>query len=106
MPSLTQKFIIIGWNSSETEYSALLIPKLRAQDHLRPLKDLIVEFGPFKALDELKKDIESRSGQYHEKEAIFAHGIIGFHRFLQGYYLTYIKESEAIAKIGSTSHPT
>ncbi len=52
-----QKFIIIGWNSSETEYSALLIPKLRPQDQLRPLKDLIVEFGPFKALDELKKDI-------------------------------------------------
>jgi hypothetical protein len=62
---LTQKFLIIGWNSSETEYSALLIPKLRPQDALRPLKDLMQEFGPFKTLDELKKDIEGRSGVYH-----------------------------------------
>lgn len=98
-----QKFIIIGWNSSESEYNAIVIPKLRAHEELRPLSQLIKEFGPFKTMEEIKKDIEDKIGGFHEKESIFAHGILGFHCFLQGYYLTYIKETEAIAKIGSTS---
>jgi hypothetical protein len=38
-----------------------------------------------------------------EKEAIKAYGIVGFHKFLQGYYMTYITEVDAIAKIGSSS---
>jgi hypothetical protein len=56
-------------------------------------------------MDEIKKEIENNIGTYHEKESIFAHGIVGFHKFLQGYYLTYIKENEAIAKIGSMLSP-
>lgn len=28
-------------------------------------------------------------------------GIIGFHKFFQGYYLSYVKNSQPIAKIGS-----
>jgi hypothetical protein len=54
-------------------------------------------------MDSIRKEMTLRVGPITEKETIFTQGIVGFHRFLQGYYLTYIKESEAIAKIGSTS---
>jgi hypothetical protein len=33
-------------------------------------------------------------------------GILGFHRFLQGYYLHYIVSKGSIAKIGRTSATT
>ena len=92
-PGLTQKIIIIGWNSSETEYNALVIPKLRAQEPLRPLQHLILEFGPLKSLEETKKEIENTIGSFYEKETIQAEGILGFYRFFQGYYLIYIRES-------------
>jgi hypothetical protein len=52
-----QKFIFIGWNSSQTEYYAMLIPKLRTYEELKPLNQLIKEFGPFKSLEDCKRDI-------------------------------------------------
>jgi len=55
-------------------------------------------------MDSIRKEMTLRLGSITEKETIFSQGIVGFHQFLQGYYLTYIKESEAIAKIGSTSY--
>ena len=98
-----QKFILIGWNSSETEYWCLIIRKIRASEDLKPLKELLEEFGPCDSMDSIRKEMSLRLGSVTEKETILTQGIVGFHRFLQGYYLTYIKESEAIAKIGSTS---
>jgi hypothetical protein len=78
----------------------MVIPKLRSSEQLRPLHQLILELGPFKTLDETKKEIENKIGAFYEKETIFTEGILGFHRFFQGYYLTYIKDSQPIAKLG------
>lgn len=48
----------------------------------------------------LKEELRSKIGEYQSKEIVFGEGILGFHRFLQGYYLHYIVEKDSIAKIG------
>jgi len=35
----------------------MVIPKIRTNEELKPLAQLIREFGPFKSMEEVKKDI-------------------------------------------------
>lgn len=62
-----QKIVVIGYTSSQNDYSALIITKLRPNEPLRPLKELVEEVGPFPNFNELKEKLTEKLGDYQSK---------------------------------------
>lgn len=53
---------MIAYNSSENEYSALIITKQRSNEKLADLEKIVQEVGPFSSQEELVEEIKSMIG--------------------------------------------
>jgi len=63
----------------------------------------LLEFGPAKSLEEIKRKIEEGVGVYHEKESVFGFGILGFHRLKEIYLGSFKATTLPISKKQSPS---
>ncbi len=73
-------------------------------------KLVVLGFGPETRLGNLVKDVLSFKNHQEAKKHLKAHfevefrfstfGVLGFTRFLEGFYLLYIKERSLVAEIG------
>lgn len=55
----------------------------------------------FNSNEEARNYIAKHYRDYQKQEEIKIKGIIGFIRFIQGYYLYYFKRTNTVAKLGS-----
>lgn len=99
---IIQFFLLIGSDKCKSELLAIKIHKRNENDQNITLKDIIDEepqvfYGD--ALDQYI-DLNMKNPQVVVK---LAHGLLGFIRFLKGYYIVLISAKKKIAKIGRHS---
>ncbi|EAR84569.2 SacI-like domain protein (macronuclear) [Tetrahymena thermophila SB210] len=99
--------IIMGYSKYEKEYKLLYISKSQGNDKSNICQDqglkYIIEEDKqrFSSIEEAEQSIKKT--QEIQKSLNFVckfYGIVGFYKFLEGYYMVYIKEIKKIAKIG------
>ena len=82
--------------------SVLIIQKTKSNETCKRLYQILTPVEGTFCEDDVLYELGKHVKKPEDNQKIHTLGILGFIRFLQGYYLVYIEEKEKISKIGST----
>jgi len=94
-----KRMFVVGYLPTNQEYQVL-----RIDEQLDPnssLAETLTVLGPFKNYEAAKAAIESRLERTSRCRKVYTPGLLGFARFLQGYYLLYVSDAVVVGNLAS-----
>ena len=94
-----KRMFIVGYLPSTEEYQVLRI--VEQQDPMSDLTEVLSLVGTFRDYESAKAAIEAKFDRNSRCRKIYTPGLLGFARFLQGYYLLYVTDAVVVGNLAS-----
>lgn len=94
-----KRMFVVGYLPSNQEYQLLRIDE--QHDPMSNLTEILSVVGTFKDYEAAKAALEVKLGGSTRFRKIYSPGILGFARFLQGYYLLYVSDAAVVGNLAS-----
>ena len=94
-----KRMFVVGYLPTTQEYQVLWIHE--QMDPMSNLSEVLSVLGTFKDYVSAKAAVEMKLNELPVAEKIYTPGLLGFARFLQGYYLLYVSDASIVGNLAS-----